>query len=675
MMARSWIVACCLITGLVGVLLGPQVASGNAYLPNEVIVRFKPGATVACRDSSVALVNATVVDSIPDNAGYVIQLADTSVLAAVSTLQGRFCVDYAEPNYKGGEVLFDAPDDSLFGQQWHLNNTGQGGGLAGADIDALTGWGYVNTSPDVIVAVMDKGIAITRPDLVNNIYTNTAEVSGTTLQDLDGNGYKHDVHGWDFFNNDYTPEDDAPGTSPHGTAVASILGAEGDNGMVIAGVTWGVQMLPVKIIQGNALVAVDSLASAFHYAVNNGAKIINCSWRTGYSTTLSNAIDYARSHGVLVVAGAGNDGLNNDQVAYIFPARFAQDNILACAFTDRYDSLNTFTHSCGGGSTAYSNYGPTTVDIAAPGCDFCADYPDYPSCNHSGTSVSAPVVSGAAALLWQQHPTWTYTQIKDRLMATVDTLLSTKFTVLSKGRLNIGRALDNVPPSPVTFTYQRGRHSVKFMWTDTGDDGTTGTPTVADLRMSTTGFVNTDSAFAAATPIPQGPPGEAGTEHCIVFDSQQGPGTHTYYIGMKMEDGEFNWSTIGSSSASTLSSGFFEVEECPVGNRPAEAIAHVRPTDGASFEWALESARPNPMSGQASISYSVKSAGKVTIGVYDVAGRLIKTLVNGIEPAGVRTIVWNGTGSDGSHVRSGVYFYRMLADGYRSDRRLVVVGE
>jgi len=148
-----------------------------------------------------------------------------------------------------------------------------------------------------------------------------------------------------------------------------------------------------------------------------------------------------------------------------------------------------------------------------------------------------------------------------------------------------------------------------------------------------------------------------------------------YYVGVKLEDGEFNWLAIGSGSVATLGSGNFEVEECPVINRPAEARTPVRPTDDATFVWALGSARPNPTRGTASIDYSLKVAGPVTIGIYNVAGRLVRPLVSELQAAGNHTVVWDGTSSDGTRVGGGVYFYRMLAGGWQSDRRLVVLGQ
>lgn len=649
--------------------VAPRLSHSDSYVSDRVIVRFISGAAVSCRDSSVALLGASVVDSIADHAGYVLQLADTSVQSSVATLLGRACVEYAEPDYNAGATLFAAPDDSMFYEEWYLENTGQSGGTVGADIGALRGWGYIHSSPDVIVAVMDKGITITRPDLVNNIFTNTAELSGTTSQDLDINGYAHDIHGWDFYNLDYTQEDNSPTDDPHGTAVASILGAEGNNSIVLAGVTWGVQILPVKIIQHADFAEIHRIADAFHYAVNMRAKIINCSWFTGFSATLDSAVVYARDHGVLVVAGAGNSGVNNDVIHNTYPADLARDNVMSCAFTDRHDQLDGTGYSCPI-STAHTNYGATTVHIAAPGCDACGDYPDYPSCGHSGTSVAAPIVSGAAALLWQQNPTWNYMQIKNRLMVTVDTLASTSSTIISKGRLNIGRALDNVKPSPISdLTVELvGRTTVKLTWTDTGDDSTVGTSTAYDLRASSSA-ISSDSLFNAATqsPIYLGIPGESGTTHCVVVDGLAAGSNHHY--SLKIEDPNFNWSNLGAdASGTTLGGNHHEEVYCDLPGQPNSAIGSVKP-----LQWALGTPEPNPASGTTTIRYSVKSSGHVQIQVFDVAGRRVRDLVDEDLAAGDHLISWNGKTDAGTSARAGVYFYRMSARGWKSDGRLVML--
>lgn len=526
---------------------------------------------------------------------------------------------------------------------------------------------------NVIIAILDSGIDLTNQlDIDSLLWTRSGETPADSI-DNDGNGYIDDVHGWDFFNQDNMPQD----TLEHGTLVSGYAAAKGNNAIGFSGVTQKAQLMPVQVISRFNSLTTSFWAEGVTYAFMNGAKVLNNSFTVGAGypghAMVESAYVHASNAGCVVVCGAGNSGANND-TGHPIPSTFRYPGAISVCATDKDD---VFANGCTGGSSGAfsSNYGATTVDLAAPGCDLWGLFPNNGySPHHSGTSASSPIVAGAAALLWQQHPTWTNVQIKDRLMVTVDTLLSLSGKCVSGGRLNIGRALDDIPPSPVTFTYERGHHSVKIMWTETGDDTTDGTATVAAIRWSTTTALNTETAFNAATPVPLDLPlAGAGTEHCIVFTDLTA--NHTYYVGVKLEDGEFNWSGIGSGSVATLGSGNYEVEECPIGNRPAEARSPIRPTDEATLVWALESARPNPTSGTASINYSTKVGGPVRIGIYNVAGRLVRTLVNEIQPAGTHTVVWDGTSTDGSRVRGGVYFYRMVAEGWQSDRRLVVLGQ
>ncbi|MCL5888157.1 MAG: S8 family serine peptidase [Actinobacteria bacterium] len=255
------------------------------------------------------------------------------------------------------------PNDPQFNTLWGLENTGQTGGTADADIDATEAWSRLGTgSAEVVVAVIDTGVDITHPDLRGNRWVNQDEIPNNNRDD-DRNGYVDDRFGYDFFNRDATVFDPADGDQ-HGTHVAGTIGAVGDNGIGVAGVNWDVTLMPVKFLGPWGGTDFDG-AEAIVYAVDNGADIINASFGGGYSEIMQEAIEYAAQHGVLFVAAAGNWEENVDELPDInFPASSESTNVITVAATDDTDALAWF-----------SNFGRNSVEVAAPGMDINSTVP------------------------------------------------------------------------------------------------------------------------------------------------------------------------------------------------------------------------------------------------------------------------------------------------------------
>ncbi len=255
------------------------------------------------------------------------------------------------------------PNDPYFETQWALENTGQTGGTPGADIGALAAWAAHGTgSKDVVVAVVDTGVDIAHEDLKDNIWRNAGEIPGNGRDD-DRNGYIDDIHGYDFYNHDATVYDQMDGDQ-HGTHVAGIIGAVGDNEKGIAGVNHAVTIMPVKFLGPWGGGEYEG-AEALLYAVDNGAQVINCSWGGGYSSVIEEALNYAASKGVIVVAAAGNDSANVDDFPeYFYPASSDATSVITVAATDHDDELSWF-----------SNYGEQTVELAAPGEEVTSTLP------------------------------------------------------------------------------------------------------------------------------------------------------------------------------------------------------------------------------------------------------------------------------------------------------------
>ncbi len=400
------------------------------YSPSRILVRYRPEAEVALQSSGT--LPGTALDLVPGLRE--VTLGDgVNVASALATYQTDPNVLYAQPDYVVRLDTIVVPNDPnyLDGTLWGLNNTGQSGGTIDADIDAPEAWDMNTGTGNMVVAVIDTGVDYTHPDLAANIWTNSGEIAGNGHDD-DGNGYVDDIHGYDFYNNDGDPMDD----HGHGTHVAGTIGAVGDNGLGVVGVAWHVQIMALKFLNASGNGYLSDAIAALGYAVRMGAKVSNNSYSgEDQAPAIANAIASARDGGHIFVAAAGNTGTNTD-VRPAYPSSYTFDNLVAVAATDRNDQVASF-----------SNYGLKSVDLAAPGVDILSTSKGGQYAVQSGTSMAAPYVTGAIALVWDRHPDWTYDQVIARVLSTVDPVSSLAGRSVTGGRLNVGRAIDTFPPT------------------------------------------------------------------------------------------------------------------------------------------------------------------------------------------------------------------------------------
>ncbi|MCY2990990.1 MAG: S8 family serine peptidase, partial [Planctomycetota bacterium] len=385
------------------------------------------------------------------------------------------------------------PTDDLFRNQTGLENDGTSGGTPGADISALNAWGVTHGSVQTVVGVIDSGLDYTHEDLYDNVWINQGEIPAAikaqnpdkdsdgliTFRDLndlrnaglvvdangnqridgydllqdhrwadnvdtDGNGYRDDLIGWNFQAKSNDPYDDYR----HGTHVAGIIGAVGDNQQGVAGVAWDVSLMPLKFLDqynrgltSDAILAI-SYATLMHTTYGVNIRVTNNSWgRSGdFSPNLLDAIRANGNADMLFVTAAGNGnilgrGVDNDILPF-YPASFDLPNIISVAASDYNDQLATF-----------SNYGRTSVDLAAPGVGILSTEPrdatnpqgNYASRN--GTSMAAPFVTGTAALLWSRLPDATADEVRQAILLNVDPVASLKNRVATGGRLNAALVL------------------------------------------------------------------------------------------------------------------------------------------------------------------------------------------------------------------------------------------
>lgn len=323
--------------------------------------------------------------------------------AVLKELNADPVVLYAEPNYRiqateGSPQTF--PNDFDFGTLWGLHNRGDDGGKEDVDIDAPEAWRLSLGNTNVVVAVIDTGIDYFHPDLEENIWVNPREIPSNGTDD-DHNHYIDDQHGFDFVSTDSDPFDD----NGHGTHVAGIIGAKGGNKRGVAGVCWSVSLMALKILDDAGSGDVATAIEAIAYAVSNGARLINASWGTEEkSKALEEAIREAESEGVLFVGAAGNQG--NDHPFY--PAAYG--SVIAVGAIDRLGVRGYF-----------SNFGDY-VDLAAPGDTIYSTVPNNSYTYLSGTSMAAPHVTGAAALVMARHPEFTSEQVRNILLNSADPL-------------------------------------------------------------------------------------------------------------------------------------------------------------------------------------------------------------------------------------------------------------
>jgi subtilisin family serine protease len=304
--------------------------------------------------------------------------------------------------------------DPRLGEQWAL----QGDAPMGID----SAWRQT-TGADVTVAIIDSGIDLSHPDLAPNFWTNPGEIAGNGVDD-DDNGYVDDVHGYDFVDDDGTPQD----ANGHGTHVAGIVGARGGNGIGGAGVAWRARLMTIRVLDAQARGTTAAVAAGLRYAVDNGARIVNLSLAGPTSTPdLEAAVHYARAHGVLIVVAVGNDGADLAS-APTYPAAYGDDNVLGIAATTR-----------DGGLSSVSDYGPG-ADVAAPGEQILATALGGGYEWRTGTSMAAPEVAGALVLLAAARPDLDAAGLRDALLAGV------RHTGLpvSAGALDAGAALRGV---------------------------------------------------------------------------------------------------------------------------------------------------------------------------------------------------------------------------------------
>ena len=437
-MRRSTCVVLALVVWLATGLLSSSASGAQGMGPavpdrepaDRVIVRFSADAEAddraearqeadVEREQALPLGGLEVVDPEPG----------TSVSEAISALERQDGVVYAEPDHP--RVAAAEPNDPLLGYQWGLRNIGQEisgrSGPAGLDIGAPLAWDVVTGDGAVTVAVVDSGVDLAHPDLAANLWRNPGETGAgreANGVDDDANGRVDDTRGWDFVEDDAAPAD----ANGHGTHVAGTVAAAGNDGQGVAGVAWRAALLPVRVLDAEGSGSVSDVIAAYRYAARAGARLVNASiGGTSYSRAEQDAI--AAAPDTLFVVAAGNEAADNDRVGS-YPCNYGLDNVVCVGATDRDDTLASF-----------SNYGATTVDLAAPGVDIASTWPGGQWRYLDGTSMATPHAAGVAALLLARDRGASTASLRAALLGGVDPVASLRGRVATGGRLDAAGAL------------------------------------------------------------------------------------------------------------------------------------------------------------------------------------------------------------------------------------------
>jgi len=411
----------------------------------DVLVRFRAGVSEERRQAIAARLNDRIEDEIEsvDGLTSIDDLDGERVEEIVKDYAALPEVEYAEPNF---EIKLDplaadtirprfvssdtwsGPNDPLLSEQWGLINTGQREGKAGADVSAGYAWERTHGSRKVVVAVLDSGVDYTHEDLAANIWHRPADMEMYFDKEL---GFVDDFNGFSAVDGSRDPMDE----NGHGTHCAGIVGAEGDNSKGVAGVNWQVEIMPLKFMGRGGFGSTKDAVEAINYVIERkkagvNVRVISASWGSRQkSRALEDVIRKAGENDILFVAAAGNDHMDADKTPH-YPSNYKLPNIIAVAALDRKDQL-----------AGFSNYGATSVHIAAPGREILSTWLDGAYQEHSGTSMATPFVAGVAGLVLSVEPNLSVKELRERLLSTVDKTDALKGQVSTGGRLNAARAV------------------------------------------------------------------------------------------------------------------------------------------------------------------------------------------------------------------------------------------
>lgn len=411
-----------LLIGISPFLAHAQPLQGR--VAGELLVKYRAGASASAARQTDLRMGGRVLEKYAAIGWQRVKLpAGRSVDQAMAEYARSPYVESVQPNYH--YRLLATPNDASYSQLWAMSK-----------ISAPQAWDISTGSSAVVIANIDSGVKYDHEDLAANMWTNAGETPNNGVDD-DNNGFIDDYYGYDFYYNDPDPMDE----NGHGTHTAGTMGAVGNNSIGVAGVNWNVKIMAIKIYDAAGQTTTSAmLINAYNYVRMMKQRGVNvrvtnnsyggCNEACGYDQATKDAIDALSREGVLQVFAAGNNGTNIEAAGF-YPASYDSPWIISVANSTATDARN-----------AGSNFGPESVDLAAPGTSVYSTLPSgYGSL--TGTSMAAPHVAGAAALLSGHNPSLSTASLKATLLNSVDQLPGWANVVKTGGRLNVARALQD----------------------------------------------------------------------------------------------------------------------------------------------------------------------------------------------------------------------------------------
>jgi subtilisin family serine protease len=445
------------------------------FRPDQILIQPRKNVSAQSLARFHAAQQSQVVKTFPKMSGLQVLRVpkNETVMGMIAKYQASGLVDFAEPDYLVHACA--TPNDPLYldGSLWWLNNTGQNGGTPGADIKAPQAWDVLNDAGKVVIALLDSGVRATHEDLADNMWVNP----------VDGG------HGFNAFTGTNDPNDDFG----HGTWLAGVMGAVGNNGKGMTGVAWNAQIMACKCLDSAGNGSDSTVMECLDYARTNGARVVSMSFSApNISAAVSNAIVALRDEGIIAVAACGNGNFvtahpNLDLVPQ-YPACYPMDNIISVMSTTINDDIGL-----------RSGYGPTSVDLGAPSDQMTSTSATadnfYVSSSSegglAGTSFAAPMVAAACAMMIEKYPDEDYHQIIARIFKATDPIPALAGKCVTGGRLNLWKALS----PPINLVSVPGADGAPFqLHVSTGANRSCVIESSPDLATWTPIFTNTTAA-------------------------------------------------------------------------------------------------------------------------------------------------------------------------------------